>query len=116
MRKRVVIKGRICDICGRIIDNSGEADVDGSKVTISDKVLRVSMYPPYKLIRYSDMGNCCHNIARHKVLLCPECAYSFCTMFASWKSECEKRGWKERQRIKASLYDESGDMEEYPRG
>ena len=104
MKKKVVLKGQMCDICGCLIDDSTEKiTVDGETVEMPEKRLKVSMGPP--LFRCHDFMDSTHNIQGHNVLLCSRCAYRFKVMFVQWKTQCEKEGWQERERLKAKLYE-----------
>ena len=109
MKKKVVLKGTLCDICGRIIDPYLNEHIydDGHSDVRCEKKLKVKMVSPF-----SQRNNSCFgygNILSQKALVCGRCGFKFEKMFVEWKISCEIEGEEERK--KRMLEFEMGDPE-----
>ena len=114
MKKKVVLKGTLCDICGRVF-NPWEIETvystqHGTFQRCAKKLV-VRLYSSFWFkteSEYFDWGNIDHR----KCVVCPKCAWAFEEMFCQWKQRCKAEGKKERERMKLNLMEDESDEEE----
>ena len=103
MRKKIILTGQLCDVCGCIIDPHFNESVyfNGQTYNVCEKNLSVSLMSPSSQ-RHNKMYGF-YNIAKQKDLICGRCAYKFNEMYASWKKECQDSGKAQRERLERQL-------------
>jgi len=98
MKKKIVMKGMMCDACGCIIHQELKEQVyDNGLYTVSDKMLKIDM-------RGSDYA-----INKTKMHLCGRCAIKFYNMYKEWRNDCWEHGKPIRMKYRAMLYDKKDD-------
>lgn len=102
MKKKVVLKGRICDVCGRLIKGFDVVPYDdphtGSR-HVGEKTLKIRMEPSLFCLP-DDVF-----IEKQTLNICGQCADDLRRRFVAWKMEREEKGKAERERILAKLYE-----------
>lgn len=108
MKKRLVLQGEFCDICGGEIDPYLNEQIydEGNIYYACKKRLKASLMSPFSERKNREYAY--NNIAPHDMILCGRCAYRFCKMFTEWKSTCEAEGEETRERRRLMLEGKRG--------
>ena len=105
MREKIVLKGEICDVCGRLINPFMNEDIynpdTGRTEVRCEKNLKVGMMTP--LNQYNNPCYGYGNIEKRKLFLCARCALRFERMFCDWIDECKKDGEQEREKRRLDI-------------
>ncbi len=106
MRKKIVLEGTLCDVCGRIADRENMY-VGGYNdwSYVSPKTLKIKMTggPFFNICRYPPIiHGKSRGRPRAKVYetVCPRCAAKLSKMYDEWRHECWKEGEMEREKRK----------------
>lgn len=92
MRKKVVLKGEICEQCGALIN----LDVD-KRSSYTDEPHH-SMVSLKVRARGRDLN--------YNARICPDCFLSFYWTFVRWTEKCEAEGEQKRKEVIGKLFNE----------
>ncbi len=98
MKRKIVIEGTLCDVCGRVADTR-HMYVGGYNdwSYVSPKTLTIKMTggPFYNIC--SNPGSRADR-AKEFETVCPRCAAKLSKMFDEWQRECWRDGEQEREK------------------
>ena len=97
MRKKVVLKGEICEQCGALIN----IDVD-KRSSYTDE-------PHHSMVSLKVKARGRH--LNYNVRICPDCFLSFYWMLMKWAEDCKTEGEQKRKEVIDKLSNEECDKD-----